>query len=134
MAMILHENADLSKGGPLITFDDYTMNEDGTLTPVFDTGYEEVTMGKYARMHLKWLQEEHPERYTKVMLLEDTAKYLKEIDEQAEKMMDDLVEKQKKQLGVTEDLKAKDPLKWVGMVNNIIHSSEEVVLNEIVYR
>ena len=39
----------------------------------------------------------------------------------------------KKEYGVTEDLKVKDPMKWVGIMNNIRHSAKEIVLTEIVY-
>ena len=35
--------------------------------------------------------------------------------------------------GVTEDLKASNPMRWVGLMNNIKASAEEVVLKELVY-
>ena len=34
--------------------------------------------------------------------------------------------------GVTEELKASDPMKWTGLMNNIRHSAEETVLNELI--
>ncbi|MEE1155242.1 MAG: TnpV protein [Acutalibacteraceae bacterium] len=44
-----------------------------------------------------------------------------------------MIEQQKKELGVTEELKEKNQMKWVGLMNNIIQSAEEIVLAEIVY-
>ena len=34
---------------------------------------------------------------------------------------------------ITEELKAKDQLKWVGLMNNIKHSAEEIILKELIY-
>ncbi len=35
--------------------------------------------------------------------------------------------------GVTEELKASDPMKWTGLMNNLRHSAEETVLAELIY-
>jgi hypothetical protein len=35
--------------------------------------------------------------------------------------------------GVTEELKAKDQMRWVGLMNNLKHSAEEQVLNDLIY-
>ena len=35
--------------------------------------------------------------------------------------------------GVTEALKATDPLRWTGLMNNLRHSAEEQVLNDLIY-
>ena len=35
--------------------------------------------------------------------------------------------------GVTEELKATDPLHWTGLMNNLRHSAEELVLNDLIY-
>ena len=37
-------------------------------------------------------------------------------------------------MGVTEELKASDPMRWVQIMNNIKASAEEIVLKEVVYR
>ena len=38
-----------------------------------------------------------------------------------------------KSAGVTEQLKATDQMKWVGLMNNIKHSAEEIILSELIY-
>ncbi|NLN25074.1 MAG: TnpV protein [Bacteroidetes bacterium] len=35
--------------------------------------------------------------------------------------------------GVTEQLKADDMMKWVGMVNNIRNCADEIIRNELIY-
>jgi hypothetical protein len=35
--------------------------------------------------------------------------------------------------GVTEELKAQNQMEWVGRMNNIRHSAEEAILNELIY-
>ena len=48
-------------------------------------------------------------------------------------MMDRLVEQMKEQQGVTEELKMRDQMAWVGKMNNIIACAEEIVVREVVY-
>ena len=38
----------------------------------------------------------------------------------------------KKELKVTEELKAIDQMKWVGMMNNIAHSAREIVFGKCI--
>ena len=35
--------------------------------------------------------------------------------------------------GVTEELKARDPMRWVGLMNTLKAQAEEVVLSELVF-
>ena len=60
-------------------------------------------------------------------------KHLMEIDkiatERFELLMKQFAEKEK----ITEELKGKDQLKWVGLMNNIKHSAEEIILKELIY-
>ena len=36
--------------------------------------------------------------------------------------------------GVTEELKARDPLRWVGLMNTLKAQAEEIVLTELIYQ
>ena len=60
-------------------------------------------------------------------------KHLEEVDQQADEMVKRLVSQMVKLQGVTEELKAQDQLKWVGVMNNIRAAAEEIVLKELVY-
>ena len=60
--------------------------------------------------------------------------HLHRIDEQAHEQLDLLTAQMAKRMGVTEELKASDPMRWVQMMNNIKASAEKIVLKEVVYR
>ena len=38
-----------------------------------------------------------------------------------------------KKENITEELKANDQLKWVGLMNNIKNSVDEIILKELIY-
>lgn len=59
--------------------------------------------------------------------------HLEEIDNSATEMFDLLVKQMAEKQGVTEQLKASDQMKWVGLMNNIRSAAEEVVLNDLIY-
>ena len=60
--------------------------------------------------------------------------YLKEVNQEATKMLEMLIRQYAKAEGVTEALKRTNQLGWVQSMNNIRNRAEEVVLNEIIYR
>ena len=47
--------------------------------------------------------------------------------------MEFLTEQMKAGAGITEELKAKEQMKWAGLMNNVRSAVEEIVLNELVY-
>ena len=59
--------------------------------------------------------------------------YLEEIDTSAKEMVDRLTKDIAVKQGITEELKAKDQMAWVGVMNNIRHAAEEFVLKDFVY-
>ncbi|MDD4492887.1 MAG: TnpV protein, partial [Eubacteriales bacterium] len=59
--------------------------------------------------------------------------HLTEIEQTALTQIDTLMTQMKKTEGVTESLKATDQMAWVGLMNNIKHSAEETVLNNLIY-
>jgi len=59
--------------------------------------------------------------------------HLNTVDDEAQERMDILVSQMMEKQGVTEELKARDQMVWVGAVNNIRNAAEEIVLKELVY-
>ncbi len=59
--------------------------------------------------------------------------HLEDIEEQAQELFLRLVEQYADTEGVTEALKANDPLAWVRKMNGIRHRANEVVMQKIVY-
>ena len=59
--------------------------------------------------------------------------YLREVDEQAEEMTFQLVKQLANHEGVTEELKARNQMAWVGAMNNIRNRVNEIVLSELIF-
>ena len=90
-------------------------------------------IGKYGRMHAKIIEENSPCFYSMKMLNGTWLAYLEEIDTSAKEMVDKLIKDMAVKQGITEELKVKDQMAWVGAMNNIRHSAEEFVLKDFIY-
>lgn len=88
---------------------------------------------RYGRMRASYLKEYKHSLYLELVFAGKWNEYLHNVDEECYQMMELLIEQMKEKQGVTEQLKAENQMLWVGMVNNIRHSAEEVVLAELVY-
>ena len=112
----------------------YTLGEDGLYYPDLKlpegTDYE---IGRYGRMRAEYLKEHHRVQYMHLLLDGELNEYLHQVDEECYDMLERLLEQMKARQGVTEQLKSENMMLWVGMVNNIRASAEEVVLRDIVY-
>ena len=71
--------------------------------------------------------------YTNLKTSGKLAEHLAEIEQTARKMVEQTVAQMAKAEGVTEALKATDPLRWTGLMNNLRHSAEELVLSDLIY-
>ena len=90
-------------------------------------------IGKYGRMRLNYLKEHHPIQYNTLFLSGKLYDHLAEVDEYCINMKQTLVAETAKRQGVTEELKARDQMAWVRMMNNIDSNVEEFILSEYVY-
>ena len=68
------------------------------------------------------------------MLEDRLTKHLNAVDDEAQERMGILVRQMMEKQGFTEELKARDQMVWVGVVNNIRNTAEEIVLKELIYR
>lgn len=84
-------------------------------------------------MRKRYLQEHRPVLFTCLLLSETLYPHLLEIDEAAHHRLDTLMPQLIKAAGVTEQLKAADPMKWVGMMNALKAQAEEIILSELIY-
>ena len=94
---------------------------------------ESRPIGRYGRLHREYLKQEHPARYSSLILTGKLWTYLADLNEQAEERLDLIVEQMKAAEGVTEELKAQNQLEWVGRMNNIRNRAEEIVKSEMIY-
>ena len=94
---------------------------------------ENRPIGRYGRLHREYLKQEHPARYSSLILTGKLWTYLADLNEQAEERLDVIIEQMKAAEGVTEELKAKNQLEWVGRMNNIRNRAEEIINSEMIY-
>ena len=94
---------------------------------------ETKPIGRYGRMRKQFLKENRPIRYSRMLLSETLYPHLLEIEETMERRMEELIPKLAETAGATEALKAADPMKWVGLMNNCKAQAEEILLSELVY-
>ena len=94
---------------------------------------ETYNIGRYGRLHSIFIKENRPTVYSMKMLNGTWLAYLERIDTTAKEMIDKLIKDMAVKQGITEELKAKDQMAWVGAMNNICHSAEEFVLRDFVY-
>ena len=59
--------------------------------------------------------------------------HLNQIDQEAREQVETLMEQMTEKQGVTEELKLRNQMKWVGLMNNIKTRAEEIVLKNLVY-
>ena len=90
-------------------------------------------IGKYGRMRHRYLKEHRKIQYTTMILNGTLYDHLEETDRICNERMETMVATIKKQQGITEELKARDQLAWVGAMNNIRSCAEEVILRELIY-
>ena len=94
---------------------------------------EHRPIGKYGRLHREYLKQEHPARYSSLILTGKLWTYLADLNEQAEERLDLIMEQMKAAEGVTKELKARNQLEWVGRMNNIRSRAEEIINSELIY-
>ena len=91
----------------------YTKQGDYLLPDLTLPEQPKVTIGIWGQKHLRYIEKHHPIRYTTLMTSCKLTAYLADIDEQAQKMYDELVQSFAKEEGCTEQLKATDQMLWV---------------------
>ncbi len=90
-------------------------------------------LGKYGKMRLKYLEDYKQATLGKMLLKGNLWSHLSEIDELAQNQVDGIVEAMARQDSTNETLKAKDFMKWVGLMNNYLHCAEEIVLHDLIF-
>ena len=94
---------------------------------------ESTPLGKYGMLRKTYLQEHRPILWNQMILSETLFPHLREIDETARQRLEQMMPELMKSAGVTEALKASDPMRWVGLMNSLKAQVEEIILNELVY-
>lgn len=111
----------------------YTRSGDYLIPNMNLTEQPEASLGKYGRMRKKYLQENRPLLWNRLILSEKLYPHLLEIEQAAQNRLELMMPELMKAQGVTESLKESDPMKWVGLMNNCKAQAEETILNDLVF-
>ena len=110
----------------------YTLHGDYYL-PDLVLNEEEPTYGKYGMLRKQFLKEHRSARYQYLLLTGKLNEHLNQTDQEAREQVEMLMKQMAEKKGVTEELKVQDQMKWVGLMNNIKVSAEEIILKNMVY-
>ena len=94
---------------------------------------EKRPIGKWGRMHREYLREYQPIRYNSLFLSGKLWTYLADLNQQAQDRLERMIEQMKVSEGITEALKARDPMAWVQRMNNIHARAEEIIREELIF-
>lgn len=112
----------------------YTLGADGLYYPDLKlpegTHYE---IGRFGRMRWEYLKNHRRGEYIRLLMDGKLNEHLHEVEEECYERMELLVEQMKAGAGITEELKARDQMKWVRLMNNVRNSVEEIIIRELIY-
>ena len=111
----------------------YRMNGDYQIPDLRLSETAEMPLGKYGRMRKIYLKEHRPVLFSNLLLSEKLYPHLREIDETAQSRLETMMPKLMEAAGISEKLKAENPMQWVGLMNNCKAQAEETILSELVY-
>ena len=90
-------------------------------------------IGKYGLMRKTYLKEHRPVLYEELLRTGQLQDHLREINETCSRQMELLTTQMAEREGVSEALKAADPMAWVARMNSIQNRAEEIALREYVF-
>ena len=111
----------------------YTRQGDYCLPNVCLPPEEERPIGVYGQRRRVYLKKHHWVLYYNLLTAGMLDGHLADIEEQTQELFLRLVEQYADTEGVTEALKADDPMAWVRKTNNIRSVATEIIFEEIIY-
>ncbi len=111
----------------------YTRQGDYSLPDLTMPEQPQTELGVFAQMRLKFLKTQHKILYYNLLTSAKLTQHLAEVEQRALQMEDSVLRQMAQKEGVTEKLKADDPMKWTRLMNNLRHSAREIVMNEVIY-
>ena len=94
---------------------------------------EQHPIGRWGRLHKRYLEENHPVRYNQLVLSGELCDYLATLDEHANEQLALSIQQMQDAEGVTEALKAENQLEWVRRMNSIRNRAEEIIQKELIF-
>ena len=111
----------------------YNLHGEYYLPNIVLSSTDDQLLGKWGRMHKRYLMEQRPVVYNDLVFTDKLQAYLVAIDQQASERMEQLISKMAAMEGVDEALKAADQMEWVKRMNSIRNRAEEIVQAELIF-
>ena len=119
----------------------YFEQRGGTYTPVNGVQLPDLVLdapppgplGKFGRMRKRYLEQRRDGTFTALVLSGKLTKHLMEVDQAAQEQMEALTRQLAANQGVTESLKVREQMEWLGRMNSIRNRAAEIVKNELIY-
>ncbi len=110
----------------------YTKSGDYLIPDLSLSEQPKKPLGKYGRMRKAYLKEHRPLIYNHLLMSEKLYPHLLEIEETANSRLEQMMPQLAESAGATEELKARDPMRWVGLMNTCKAQAEEILLTELI--
>lgn len=110
----------------------YTTQGDYCLPNLTLPTREERTIGVWAQRRRQYLKQHHKILYYNLLTSGTLHSHLADVEEEAQELFFRLVKEYAERENVTEQLKAENPMEWVGRMNNIRERVNEVVNAEMI--
>ena len=111
----------------------YTKQGDYCLPNLTLPAEEKHSIGVWGQRRLRYLKQHHKVLYYNLLTSGKLHSHLADTEEQAQQLFSRLVRGLAEKEGVTEQLKAADPMAWVRRMNNIRRRATEVVNSEVLF-
>ena len=110
----------------------YTQNGDYLIPNLALSEQPPKPLGKYGRMRQTYLKTHRRLIYNQMLLSGSLFPHLQEVDETAHQRLEQMMPQLAKDAGATEELKARDPMQWVGLMNTCKAQAEEILMAELI--
>lgn len=111
----------------------YTMQGDYCLPNLTLPTEEERPIGVWAQRRLRYLKQHHTILYYNLLTSGKLQSHLADVEEEAQTLFLRLVKEYAEREGVTEQLKAENPMEWVQKMNNIRNRVAETVCADLIF-
>ena len=94
---------------------------------------ESRPIGRWGRLHKTYLKNHRPVLYQSLLLSGKLYTVLADLNEQAAERCGLIIRQMAEAEGITEELKANAPIRWVQAMNSIRSRADEIIRAEMIY-
>ena len=111
----------------------YTMQGDYCLPDLTLPAEDERPIGVWTQRRLRYLKQHHKILYYNLLTSGKLQSHLADVEEEAQSLFFRLVKEYAEREGMTEQLKANNPMEWVQKMNNICNRAAETVYADLIF-